>query len=396
MMKRKGIVFLIIFLIAGIFAFTLMKNDSERTQKIKDDGIISGVLETDEVDINVKVAGKILEIKVDEGDNVKKGDIIATVEAENIEAKLEQAKALVGIAQTRVKQAEIAYNAAKEQSDAQILQANGAYSAAKAQLKKAQKGARPQQLQQAQELVTQAKEGYEYAKVSYDRIQTLFKEGAISQQKLDGAKAEYEVAKSKYNTAKEQYNLVKEGAQKEDISAAEALVSQAEGMVNLAGVTKLSINARAQDVIAAKEQLLQAQGGVNEILSYLNDSTIKSSKNGTITSKNAEDGELVSTGMPIVTIADLKEIWANIKISENYIGNFKVGDTVDVIIPGENNKIYKGKITTISSKPSYATERASQEKGEKDVVAFTVKIKLDNSNLRLKPGMTASIKVKTK
>lgn len=395
-MKRKGIVFLIIFLIAGIFAFTLMKNDSERTQKIKDDGIISGVLETDEVDINVKVAGKILEIKVDEGDNVKKGDIIATVEAENIEAKLEQAKALVGIAQTRVKQAEIAYNAAKEQSDAQILQANGAYSAAKAQLKKAQKGARPQQLQQAQELVTQAKEGYEYAKVSYDRIQTLFKEGAISQQKLDGAKAEYEVAKSKYNTAKEQYNLVKEGAQKEDISAAEALVSQAEGMVNLAGVTKLSINARAQDVIAAKEQLLQAQGGVNEILSYLNDSTIKSSKNGTITSKNAEDGELVSTGMPIVTIADLKEIWANIKISENYIGNFKVGDTVDVIIPGENNKIYKGKITTISSKPSYATERASQEKGEKDVVAFTVKIKLDNSNLRLKPGMTASIKVKTK
>ena len=193
MMKRKGIVFLIIFLIAGIFAFTLMKNDSERTQKIKDDGIISGVLETDEVDINVKVAGKILEIKVDEGDNVKKGDIIATVEAENIEAKLEQAKALVGIAQTRVKQAEIAYNAAKEQSDAQILQANGAYSAAQAQLKKAQKGARPQQLQQAQELVTQAKEGYEYAKVSYDRIQTLFKEGAISQQKLDGAKAEYEV-----------------------------------------------------------------------------------------------------------------------------------------------------------------------------------------------------------
>ena len=85
-MKKKGIVFLIIFLVAGILAFTLMRNDSEKTQKIKDDGIISGVLETDEVDVNVKVAGKILEVKVDEGDNIKKGDIIATVEAENIEA----------------------------------------------------------------------------------------------------------------------------------------------------------------------------------------------------------------------------------------------------------------------------------------------------------------------
>ena len=393
-MKKKGIVFLIIFLVAGILAFTLMKNDSEKTQKIKDDGIISGVLETDEVDVNVKVAGKILEVKVDEGDNVKKGDIIATVEAENIEAKLEQAKALLGIAATRVEQSKIAYAAQKEQSESQIQQATGAYSSAKAQLTKAKKGARPQQLEQAKELVVQAKEAYEYTKVTYDRLKKLYDEGVIPQQKIDGAKAELEVSKAKYNTAQQQYDLVKEGVQKEDISSAEGLVMQAEAMVNLANVTKLQVSAKEQDMIAAKEQLIQAQAGVNEVMSYLNDSTIKAPVDGTITVKNADNGELVSTGMPVVSISNLKDVWANIKIKESAIANIKIGDTIDVIIPGDNNKVYKGKVTSISSKASYATERATQDKNEKDVVAFTVKIKLDNVDLRLKPGMTATLKLK--
>jgi HlyD family secretion protein len=331
---------------------------------------------------------------VEEGDNVKKGDIIATVEAENIEAKLEQAKALLGIAATRVEQSKIAYAAQKEQSESQIQQATGAYSSAKAQLTKAKKGARPQQLEQAKELVVQAKEAYEYTKVTYDRLKKLYDEGVIPQQKIDGAKAELEVSKAKYNTAQQQYDLVKEGVQKEDISSAEGLVMQAEAMVNLANVTKLQVSAKEQDMIAAKEQLIQAQAGVNEVMSYLNDSTIKAPVDGTITVKNADNGELVSTGMPVVSISNLKDVWANIKIKESAIANIKIGDTIDVIIPGDNNKVYKGKVTSISSKASYATERATQDKNEKDVVAFTVKIKLDNVDLRLKPGMTATLKLK--
>ncbi len=63
------------------------------------------------------------------------------------------------------------------------------------------------------------------------------------------------------------------------------------------------------------------------------------------------------------------------EIKESAIANIKIGDTIDVIIPGDNNKVYKGKVTSISSKASYATERATQDKNEKDVVAFTVKIK---------------------
>lgn len=391
---KKVYMFLIGFIIIGVISFSLLKDTEKKNKDNQDVLTVSGVLETNEIDVNVKVGGKLLEIMVEEGDNVKKGDIIAMVEAENIEAKLEQAKALLGIAATRVEQSKIAYAAQKEQSESQIQQATGAYSSAKAQLTKAKKGARPQQLEQAKELVVQAKEAYEYTKVTYDRLKKLYDEGVIPQQKIDGAKAELEVAKAKYNTAQQQYDLVKEGVQKEDISSAEGFVMQAEAMVNLANVTKLQVSAKEQDMIAAKEQLIQAQAGVNEVMSYLNDSTIKAPVDGTITVKNADNGELVSTGMPVVSISNLKDVWANIKIKESAIANIKIGDTIDVIIPGDNNKVYKGKVTSISSKASYATERATQDKNEKDVVAFTVKIKLDNVDLRLKPGMTATLKLK--
>lgn len=391
---KKVYMFLIGFIIIGVISFSLLKDTEKKNKDNQDVLTVSGVLETNEIDVNVKVGGKLLEIMVEEGDNVKKGDIIAMVEAENIEAKLEQAKALLGIAATRVEQSKIAYAAQKEQSESQIQQATGAYSSAKAQLTKAKKGARPQQLEQAKELVVQAKEAYEYTKVTYDRLKKLYDEGVIPQQKIDGAKAELEVAKAKYNTAQQQYDLVKEGVQKEDISSAEGLVMQAEAMVNLANVTKLQVSAKEQDMIAAKEQLIQAQAGVNEVMSYLNDSTIKAPVDGTITVKNADNGELVSTGMPVVSISNLKDVWANIKIKESAIANIKIGDTIDVIIPGDNNKVYKGKVTSISSKASYATERATQDKNEKDVVAFTVKIKLNNVDLRLKPGMTATLKLK--
>lgn len=390
----KGFLFFAGFVIVGLFALNLMKNSSNLEKLNENNLVVSGVIETNETDINVKVPGKLTEVLVNEGDVVKKGDVIAIVEAENIEAKLNQVKALFEIATTRVEQSKIAYEAQKEQSESQIKQANAALTAAQQQFSKAKKGARPQQLEQTKELVVQAKEAYDYTKLTYDRVEKLYNEGVIAQQKMDGAKAELEVAKAKYNTAQQQLNLVQEGAQVEDINSAGALVSQAEALVSLANVTKLQVSAREQDMIAALAQQIQAKAGVDEVMSYLNDSTIKSPVDGTITVKNAENGELVSTGMPIVSIANLKDVWANIRIKETSIADFKVGDTIDVTIPGDNNKIYKGKITSIASKASYATIRASQDKGERDVVAFAVKIKLDNSELRLKPGMTAVLNIK--
>lgn len=390
---NKGKIILTIVIAAFIAAAALFYF-SNRTSKLKNERAlheIFGSIEATEVDVNVKVPGKVADIAVEEGDFVREGERIATFEAENIKAKVKQAEAVYEAAVSKNRQAKVAYDAQAKQSEAVVKQAESALNAAKSQLKKVKGGARPQQLAQAGLLVEQAKNGYEYAKISYERLEQLAKENLVAQQKIDGAKTEMEVAKAKYETAVEQYNLVKEGAQQEDIDSASAVVGQAQAALAVANAAKLQIDLRKQDIEASKAQMEQAKGAVEEAKSYLNDSTVTAPVSGVVSMRSVDKGELVSTGMPIVTITNLKEIWLNIKVSENEISQFNYGEFVNVKISGLKGKIYKGKVTYIAAKPSYAVEKATPEKGSVDIVYFGVKIKLINEDLKLKPGMTGSI-----
>ena len=180
--------------LSGLFLYfnrpTAVADNSRQPQEM------TGSIEAEEVDVNVKIPGRIEKMLIEEGQEVKDGEVLATLEAEDLEAKQARAKA--------------------------------ALDAAVAQYHKAKNGARPQQLSQAKDLMDQAKAGYQLAQATYDRMKQLFTEGVLPQQKLDVAATELEVARTRYNSAKEQYNLVSEGAQKEDIEAAAALVSQAQ------------------------------------------------------------------------------------------------------------------------------------------------------------------------
>jgi HlyD family secretion protein len=317
-----------VILVVGI-GFFLFLNHCTTVAKAPEQPLeITGSIEVKETDVNVKVPGKVLAIMVEEGQAVKAGEVIAKLEADNIEAKADLTNAML--------------------------------TAATAQYQKAKNGARPQQLEQAKNLVDQAKAAYDLSKVTYDRLNGLFKEGVLPRQKLDMAKTDLDVSKARYRSAQEQYDLVKEGAQKEDVESANALVKQAEA-------------ARA------------------EVQTYLNDASVKAPVDGIVTMKAVEAGELVSTGMPLVTISNLKDSWVEIKVRETKINQFKLGQTVPVKVVGVPGKVYQGKVTFIAAKASFATERAYQEKGEKDLVAFAVKIKLGNDDLKLRPGMTATI-----
>jgi HlyD family secretion protein len=318
-------------LVVGVGLFLILNHCTTVAKAPEQPLEITGSVEVRETDVNVKVPGKVLAIMVEEGQKVTAGEVVAKLEAENIEAKAELT--------------------------------NAAIAAATAQYQKAKNGARPQQLEQARNLVTQAKAAYDLTKVTYDRLDGLFKAGVLPRQKLDVARTELAVAKARLDSAREQYDLVKEGAQKEDVAAADALVKQAEA-------------ARA------------------EVQTYLNDASIKAPTDGIVTMKAVEAGELVSTGMPLVTISNLKDAWVEMKVRETKINRFNLGQTVPVKVVGVPGKVYQGKVTFIAAKPSFATERAYQEKGEKDLVAFAVKIKLANDDLKLKPGMTATISLR--
>lgn len=328
-MKRMGVIFglLVGLCIVGI-VFFLRGTGSKAVNTAAMPYQITGTVEVKQVDVNIKVPGRVSQILVNEGDSVTAGDEIAIIEADNIEAKAQLALAAV--------------------------------EAAKAQYQKAKNGARPQQLDQAENLVEQAKAGYELAETTYQRMEYLYREGVLPQQKLDMARTELAVAKKKYENAVKQADLVREGAQNEDIAAAAALVKQAEA-------------------------------AYAEVQTYLKDARVTAPLSGIITAKNVESGELVSTGMPLVSISDFSDAWVEVKVRETALNRFQLGSTVPVEILAYPGVRYQGKVVYIAAKPSYATERANQEKAEKDIVAFAVRIKLDNHDLKLRPGMTAVV-----
>ncbi|MBQ3908908.1 MAG: biotin/lipoyl-binding protein, partial [Bacteroidaceae bacterium] len=161
--------------------------------------VIQGQVEVTEYRVSSKVPGRILELRVSEGDYVKAGDTLAILDAPDVRAKMEQARS--------------------------------AESAAAALELKAQNGARKEQIQGAYNVYQQAKAGFEIAEKSYQRIQRLYDEGVMSAQKRDEVYANYKAMEAQMKAAQSQYDMAVNGARVEDKMAAAAQVGRAKGAV---------------------------------------------------------------------------------------------------------------------------------------------------------------------
>lgn len=307
----------------------------------EEEGIVSqGVIEAKEVSINSKIPGRIGKIYVEEGMEIEAGKPLVEITSDELQAKKEQALALV-------KAAEAAHEAAK-----------GQVQAAQSLLQKAHNGARQQEIAQAQAY-------YDLMVSTYERVEKLYEKGAVSQQKREEIKTQLEVAK-------QTLSMAKEGARSEDINSAEALVTQALSMEQ-----------------AAKGKLEQAQGGLQEVEAYLKDTKICAPINGAVTQINADEGELVSTGMSIATITNLNKTWVEVKVKETDLEKVALGQEVKVKVPSFSEEIFKGKVVRINKKPDFATKRATNDNGDFDIISFGVKIEIENNDKVLRPGMTA-------
>lgn len=304
--------------------------------------IVQGNVETKEININCKVPGKLSQVKVAEGSQVKKGQVLAIMESENLTAKKQQVKALI------------------EAAKGAVSAANAAKAAAESQSNKAEAGVRPQQ-------IAQAKAAYDYADKMYTRVKTLVDAGVASQSQLDEVEQKREQAKQMYDT-------LMQGTRVEDKALAQAMVSIAES----AGET-------------AKGKMLEAEAGLKEVDSYIKDTVIKAPTDGVVTTLNVEAGELVSTGMPILVISKLNEQWIEVNVKETDLPMVKLNGIVTVKMPAFGKEQFKGKVVRINEKPDFATKRSTNDNGQYDVLSFGVKVQLINCKKTLHPGMTALV-----
>ena len=291
--------------------------------------IIQGQAEVDEYRVSSKVPGRILEFRVKEGQTVQAGDTLAILEAPDIAAKMEQARA--------------------------------AEAAAQAQNEKAIKGARQEQIQAAYEMWQKAQAGVDIAEKSYKRVKNLFEQGVMPAQKLDEVTAQRNAAIATEKAAKAQYTMAKNGAEREDKMAAAALVERAKGAV-----------AEVESYVKETFLIAQAAGEVSEIFPKV--------------------GELVGTGAPIMNIAILKDMWVTFNVREDLLKNLTMGAEFEAIVPALDNKAIKLKVDYMKDLGTYAAWKATKTTGQFDLKTFEVRAHPMESVEGLRPGMSVIIK----
>ena len=291
--------------------------------------IIQGQAEVDEYSVSSKVPGRILEFRVKEGQTVQAGDTLAILEAPDIAAKMEQARA--------------------------------AEAAAQAQNEKAIKGARQEQIQAAYEMWQKAQAGVDIAEKSYKRVKNLFEQGVMPAQKLDEVTAQRNAAIATEKAAKAQYTMAKNGAEREDKMAAAALVERAKGAV-----------AEVESYVKETFLIAQAAGEVSEIFPKV--------------------GELVGTGAPIMNIAILKDMWVTFNVREDLLKNLTMGAEFEAIVPALDNKAIKLKVDYMKDLGTYAAWKATKTTGQFDLKTFEVRARPMEIVEGLRPGMSVIIK----
>lgn len=311
--------FAVVVILVALIGFFALGRDPE---------LMQGQVEVSEYRVSSKVPGRILEIRVKEGDYVKVGDTLAILDAPEVRAKMEQAQS--------------------------------AESAAAAMELKAQNGARQEQIQGAFQLWQQAKAGLEIAEKSYNRVQRLFDEGVMSAQKRDEAYANYKAMEAQERAAKSQYDMAQNGA-------------------------------RREDKLAAAAQVGRARGAVQEVNSYIHETVQIAQMEGEVSDIYPKVGELVGTGSPIMTISLMKDMWGAFNVREDQLGNLAVGTVVDAFVPAFN-KTVKMKVYYLKDQGTYAVWKATKANGQYDLKTFEVKARPVESFEGLRPGMSLILK----
>ena len=293
-----------------------------------EEDFIQGQVDVTEYRVSSKVPGRILEIRVKEGDYVHVGDTLAILDAPEVQAKK--------------------------------MQAEGAESAATAMSDMAQNGARQEQIKGAFEIWQQAKAGLEIAQKSYNRVQRLFDEGVMSEQKRDEAFASFKALEAQEKAAKSQYDMAKNGA-------------------------------RMEEKRAAKAQVARANGAIQEVNSYINETVQIAQAEGEVSNIYPKVGELVGTGSPIMTISIMSDLWGTFNVREDQLNGLKAGDKFIAFVPAFNKDI-EMKVTHIKDQGSYATWKATKSNGQYDLKTFEVEARPTQKFEGLRPGMSLVIK----
>jgi HlyD family secretion protein len=383
-MKKR--IFIILALVAVAVAGVYTYRGANRTPANRI--VVSGNIELTEVNIAFKTAGKLIERTVDEGDTVKKGQVIARLDRDQLIAQREREVAGLESAQSQLAQAKTALEWEKDTLAADIEQRSADLHSNDARLAELKNGARPQEKLDAQAAVDSAQSEVERSKKDWDRAQVLHRDDDISTAQFDQYRNRWETAVAALNSAKERQNLVLAGPRVEVINAQQAMVERMRGALKMAEANALEMKRREQELTTRTAEIDRSRASIALIDSQLADTIATSPVDGVVLVKSADPGEVLSAGTTVVTVGDIEHPWLRGYIDESDLGKVKLGSVVHVTTDSYKGKSYTGHVSFISSEAEF-TPKQIQTQQERVKLVYRIKIDLDNSSRELKSNMPA-------
>ncbi|VFA41388.1 HlyD family secretion protein [Chryseobacterium indologenes] len=312
-----------VLVIALIYLF---QNKSSESNKEK----VIGMVDAEFVDVSASLPGRVVELLVKEGDEVKEGQVVAQMKTSEIETIQSQMSEAVIVAQN--------------------------------QLDKINRGVEPEVLKSAENLQQIAKQQMDLMNKTYTRFQNLYSEGVISGQERDVIYFKYKAAQKELETANLNVQLLQRGNNQELKNSAQAILNQAKGADELAKEIK-------------------------------DNAFIKAPASGKISNMISNKGEMVNAGYPMMTIQKDNSFFVKFNIRQNQMTKIDKGSIVKMKIPGCTPEEVKGVVSELAPALGYADWVPEKQNGEFELRTFQIKVKPENANLikGLRSGMTAQL-----
>ena len=316
------------------------------------DLVLIGTVDANQVIVSSKVAGRLERLLVDEGQIVKQGEVLAEIDKADLIAQREAARATLDSLRSQVSQSSHSYAGMHGETDAQIDNAEAALRAAQASLEESEAIERQQQL-------------------DTKRIVALAEGGVSSQQDRDRAEQTLAADQARVRANRDQVN------------AARATLNTMQARVHQAA-------AALSNVAVSEGQMASAKAKLEEAEVRLGYTRIAAPVDGIVSVRAAREGEVVNPGSPIVTLVDLTETWVYAAIPETNAQVVKLGDTLQVRMPGGEQ--ISGKIIAKAAEADFATQR-DYSHSKRDIKTVRLKLLIENPRETYVPGMTAEVLV---
>jgi HlyD family secretion protein len=343
MTGRKFIGFIGVVFVLPLFIYLL------NTPRSSDIHLI-GVVDGNEVIVSPQITGRIVKLTVDEGSEVKKGDLIAELDPAELQASLAAAKANVAMLRESVHEAQNNVSLASDQTGASLSQAEAMLPSMRAQL-------------------DQAKANLWKDQSDFTRMQTLFDKGEVSAQDRDHADANVRMAQA-------------------NVKALEESVKAQEAALAVAQANRKQVDVRKSAEAGTNAQLEQARASQSQVATQLGYTKIYAPLDGIVSVRVAKQGEVVAQGSPIVVVVDVDHLWVRADVEETYIDAIQFGQKLRVRLP--SGDVIEGSVCFIGVENDFATQR-DVSRTKRDIKAFAIKVSVLNPERRLFTGMTATV-----